>query len=215
MTSSGKVLGGAYVDSMVTTATFGSGIVIQAGFRARKLTDATVARWEEVTLDSRVAKTASAVGQAVVESVLPRFISKGASAALGASIESSSRPPRGVRVEWTDGKQPSLLKLPDDLFTHFEVLLGDLRVEVPFPDVTVAVVSTAVAAPETPQTLTEQAFSMVSGLIKDRPWANAPDTVAPNNDITDQLVQLAQLRDAGVLTEAEFAAKKAELLARM
>lgn len=34
-------------------------------------------------------------------------------------------------------------------------------------------------------------------------------------DVTAQLHQLAGLRDAGILTEAEFSAKKAELLARM
>lgn len=37
----------------------------------------------------------------------------------------------------------------------------------------------------------------------------------PTNDITDQLKKLAELRDAGILTEAEFSAKKAELLARL
>ncbi|MEW1705935.1 SHOCT domain-containing protein [Microbacterium sp. NPDC089190] len=37
---------------------------------------------------------------------------------------------------------------------------------------------------------------------------------APAPDITAQLQQLAGLRDAGVLTEEEFATKKAELLAR-
>lgn len=34
-------------------------------------------------------------------------------------------------------------------------------------------------------------------------------------DAVDQLAKLAQLRDAGVLTEEEFAAKKAQLLERM
>jgi Short C-terminal domain len=37
----------------------------------------------------------------------------------------------------------------------------------------------------------------------------------PAGDIADQLVRLAQLRDAGIVTADEFAAKKAELLARM
>lgn len=34
-------------------------------------------------------------------------------------------------------------------------------------------------------------------------------------DLADQLAKLAALRDQGVLTDAEFAAKKAELLSRM
>lgn len=37
----------------------------------------------------------------------------------------------------------------------------------------------------------------------------------PRTSITDELRKLADLRDAGVVTEAEFSAKKAELLARL
>ena len=43
--------------------------------------------------------------------------------------------------------------------------------------------------------------------------AYPPAAAAPS--ISDQIQQLAQLRDAGHLTEAEFQAKKAELLSRM
>jgi hypothetical protein len=215
MASSGKVIGGTYMDSAVTTASFGSGIVIQSGFRGRKVDGETVAQWEEVPLESRGAKTASAV----VEAVLPRFLSKGASAAIRASIDSSSRPPRAARIEWTDGKQPSLLKLPDDLFTHFELLLSARRaVSAPGPVAEeVAVVSTAVIvdpiAP--PQTMSEQAFSLVQGLLKNRNRSaeEAVSVTAP--DLPEQLKQLASLRDAGILTEEEFAAKKADLLNRM
>lgn len=38
---------------------------------------------------------------------------------------------------------------------------------------------------------------------------------APQADIAQQLHQLASLRDAGILTDQEFAAKKTELLARL
>lgn len=38
---------------------------------------------------------------------------------------------------------------------------------------------------------------------------------APQVDLAAQLQQLASLRDAGILSEDEFAAKKAEILARM
>lgn len=41
----------------------------------------------------------------------------------------------------------------------------------------------------------------------------APET--PSNDAAGLLIKLAELRDAGVLTADEFAAKKAELLAQM
>lgn len=45
------------------------------------------------------------------------------------------------------------------------------------------------------------------------PAAAAPVAAAPN--VTEQLQQLASLRDAGVLTEEEFTAKKMELLGRI
>lgn len=53
------------------------------------------------------------------------------------------------------------------------------------------------------------------------PESVAPPAPAPTNapgaapDLTAQLQQLAALRDAGILTEEEFAAKKAEMLARL
>lgn len=219
MASSGKVIGGTYVDSVVSVPPFGGGVVIQSGFRWRKLDRATVQQWEEVPLESRGVKTASAVGQAVVGAVLPRFLSKGASAAIGASIEASTRLPRGVRVEWSDGRPPSLLKLPEDLFAHFALLLDDLRVQIAQEAVaettTVAVVTASAAATDAPQTMAEQAFSMVSGLIKERSRTAAETAFPPRFDVAEQLLQLASLRDAGVLAETEFAAKKAELLARM
>lgn len=40
-------------------------------------------------------------------------------------------------------------------------------------------------------------------------------TAVPQPDIADQLVKLASLRDAGILTEEEFTAKKTELLERL
>jgi Short C-terminal domain/Domain of unknown function (DUF4429) len=45
---------------------------------------------------------------------------------------------------------------------------------------------------------------------------SAPPSVVPAApDITDQLKKLAELRDAGVLTDAEFESKKSELLSRL
>lgn len=43
-------------------------------------------------------------------------------------------------------------------------------------------------------------------------WPSSPTTPAPTSDFTDVLRKLADLRDAGVLTEEEFATKKAEIL---
>lgn len=46
--------------------------------------------------------------------------------------------------------------------------------------------------------------------------ANAKEEVAAtNDDIPTQIKRLAELKDAGILTEEEFASKKAELLSKM
>ena len=62
-----------------------------------------------------------------------------------------------------------------------------------------------------------------SGAAPRRPGASVSATggaaparpAKPAEDIPDQLVRLAELRDADIVTAAESAAKKAELLARM
>ena len=68
----------------------------------------------------------------------------------------------------------------------------------------------------------QQLTSVLNNLILKRDADQAAPTVVqvqapkePVADITDQLLKLGQLRDAGVLTEAEFEAKKTEMLARM
>ena len=42
--------------------------------------------------------------------------------------------------------------------------------------------------------------------------APAPQPAAPANDVAAQLKQFAELRDQGILTEEEFAAKKKQIL---
>jgi hypothetical protein len=44
------------------------------------------------------------------------------------------------------------------------------------------------------------------------PAPAAPPPAAPQPDIVEQLRRLGELRDAGVLTEDEFAARKAKVL---
>jgi hypothetical protein len=67
---------------------------------------------------------------------------------------------------------------------------------------------------------TKAAGAALSGPA-DRISVRAPGGAAPGQparaaeDIAGQLVKLAELRDAGIVTADEFAAKKAELLARM
>lgn len=208
MARSDVVIGGDYLNSNVTKATFGSDLVVQTGFKPRKLSPANIAEWAEVTTAEPETSTMSAVGQAVAGAVMPRFISKSASAAVGAAIDTKKRPPRTIRVDWVDGKR-SLIRLSEEHFVHLEMVLREQRVEDATP-----VATAPDPAPAAAPTVTEQAFSLVSGFLKDRAAGTAaPAPSAP--DVTEQLVKLASLRDAGVLTEEEFAAKKAELLSRL
>lgn len=209
----GRVIAGHFLNAVVTTTPIGNGVVVQSGLKWRKLNHEQVAEWEEVPSEST--GTLSAVGQAVTGAVLPRFISKGASAAVGAAIDANVRPSHTVRVDWADGKR-SLLKLPDQLFAHLEVMLKDRRAAVAPPVPHTSEPAGSGLAPTAQPTVTEQAFSLVSGLLKERKAAPSPESTATEkSDVAEQLMKLASLRDAGVLTEDEFAAKKAELLSRM
>lgn len=213
MSMNGRVVGGHFLNAAVTTTPLGSDLVVQSGLRWRKLTSEQVTGWEEVSSDSH--RTVSAVGQAVAGAVLPRLVSASASAAVGAAIDAKVRPSHTVRVEWADGKQ-SLLKLPAQLFEHLEVLLGDRRTAPTAPAAPTQGAPAGGQAPGTAPTVGEQAFSLVSGLLRNRTSPAPVDaTAASAPDVADQLTKLASLRDAGVLTEEEFAAKKTELLARM
>ena len=98
----GRVVAGDFLNAAVTTAPIGNVLVVQSGFKWRKLNHEQVAEWDDVRSDSSSA--ISAVGQAVAGAVLPRFISKGASAAAGATLDAKMRPPHTVRIDWADGK---------------------------------------------------------------------------------------------------------------
>lgn len=208
--ATGKVIGGHYLNAFVSPI-IGSTLVVQAPFKPRRLTPENVTAWAEVPTDSK-GNPLSAVGQAVAAAAIPGRFGRAASAAVGATFDAMG-PSHIVRVEWNDEKQ-SLIKLPDSLFKHFEVMLAGRHV----PDREPVVAEMAPPAP----TLTDKAFDLVSGVVKDR-WlpkssqqpAAAEVAATPQMDIHDQLTKLASLRDAGILTAEEFAAKKAELLARL
>lgn len=210
--ATGKVIGGHYLNAFVSPI-FGSTLVVQAPFSPRKLTSENVTEWAEVPSDSK-GNPLSAVGQAVASAAIPGRFGKAASAAVGATLDAMG-PSHIVRVNWTDGKQ-SLIKLPDSLFKHFAVMLSERH--VPGPE---SLATDVVAPAPPPATVTDKAFDLVSGLVKERwPSRNPQQSVtqvpaAPQVDITEQLKKLASLRDAGILTDEEFATKKAELLARL
>jgi hypothetical protein len=120
----GKVVAGHYINATVSTGSKGD-LVIQAGLRGRKLTADEVAEWEEVATETGGGSAAAgAVGKIVAGAVLPGFMGKVAGAALDATLGSTARPPRTIRVDWSDGKQ-SLIRLPEKLFIHLTVVLKD------------------------------------------------------------------------------------------
>ena len=53
------------------------------------------------------------------------------------------------------------------------------------------------------------------GVIRAHPAGPAAPAPAPGPSLVDQIQQLAGLRDQGILSDAEFEAKKADLLSRM
>ena len=86
MSSFGKVIGGAYLDSTVATATFGSDLVVQTGFKGRKLTAEHVKSWEEIPIETKDTAI-SAMGKAAAGVALPGRFGKAASAAVGAAFD--------------------------------------------------------------------------------------------------------------------------------
>jgi hypothetical protein len=130
MVGQGKVVGGHHINAIVSTSNKGD-LVVGAGFKRRKLTAVEVAEWEEITAEGGGSSAAAgAVGKIVAGAVLPGFMGKVAGAALDATLGSTSRPWRTIRVDWADGQQ-SLIRLPEKLFTHLTVVLKDRRAAPP------------------------------------------------------------------------------------
>ena len=119
----GRVVGGDFLNGTVSTLV-GSTLVVQAAFKMRKLNPENVAEWDEVVPDNK-GNAVSAVSKAVAGAVLPGTLGKAASAAVGASLDSLG-PSHVVRIAWADGKK-SLIKLPDKMFKHLEIVLEDQR----------------------------------------------------------------------------------------
>ncbi|WP_284763572.1 SHOCT domain-containing protein [Arthrobacter sp. efr-133-R2A-63] len=211
MVGYGRVVGGDYKGATVSTPV-GSTLVVQAGLKFRRLTPENVAEWDEVVTDGN-GNPVGVVSKAVAGAVLPGRIGKAASMAVGATFEAMGSS-HIVRVDWTDGKR-SLIKLPDGMFKHFELVLENQRA-LPTEPSPGQVVPDPVEKP----TVTEAAFSLVAGIINERLPAPAktPQTdqmSITTRDVTEMLSKLAALHEAGILTDDEFSAKKAELLARL
>lgn len=189
----GKVVGGDFMNATISTNRKGELALQPVGVAAFKrrptLTADAVAAWEEILSEKR-GGAAGAVSK-VARAALPGVAGKAASAA----IDSATAAQHTVRVDWVDGSQ-SLIQLPDKLFQHLAILLKDCQVETAAP---IASASTPASPPSVIGQLTT-----LAGAVR-----------APQPDVTEQIAKLAALRDQGILTEEEFAAKKAELLGRI
>jgi len=199
----GKVIGGQYVNAIVMLTPKGE-LALQVPMKLRKvpLNAETVAEWDEIAVETRsgTAGTVSAVGQAMAGAVLPGLVGKMASAAVGATVNAASQQ-RSVRIDWTDGHQ-SLLRLPDQLFTHLLIVLRDRQPNQP-PLSPPPPPPAAIVAPPPPAGTSQEAAGLV------------PSPQVAEVDVMEQIAKLAKLRDLGALTEEEFATKKMELLARL
>jgi hypothetical protein len=191
--ATGKVIGGQFVTATISINRKGELALTTQGFRRTpNLTADAVSAWEEVFPEKRGAADAiGKVGQAVSRAALPGAAGKAASAAVGSTAELVGASQRTVRVDWTDGNQ-SLVRLPDSLFQHLEMVLACCRIASTAPPA-------PAAAPEPP--------GMIGQLTK-----LAKTVRATPPDATEQIARLAALRNEGVLSDEEFTAKKAELL---
>lgn len=202
LTNQGRVVGGHLASGSVLSGH--GGLTIQHPrnpFKRPKLTAETVREWEELSTREGVA---GAVGQAAAKAALPGMIGKAVGAGLGAAMKSGHT----VRVVWVDGNQ-SVIELPEKLFLIFSALLKGQQV------VTDTSASAESSEPVLAQPgVTEKILDLASSVIqRGKPGTPAEATAQP--DVVEQIAKLASLHDAGILTDVEFAEKKAELLGRL
>lgn len=170
-------------------------------FKRHRINAETVAEWEELDAKEGVAGT---MGRAAAMVAIPGRIGKAVGAGFGAAMNSGHT----VRIGWTDSKQ-SIIELPEKQFTVLSVLLKDRQVVTESseePDV-----EAPSAQPGVSGQIADLAFSVFS---KDRQKSPSTGDSAAQ-DITEQIAKLAALHAQGILTDAEFSDKKAELLKRL
>lgn len=210
----GRVIGGHHLNAGVTAAPIGSDLIVQSGLKWRRLNEEQVSEWTDVTPAAKSGML-SGMGQAATSAMLPRFIGKGASAAVGAAFDGGFGASKTIRVDWADGKR-SLIKLPEKMYKHLEIALENRRGEAPTKTVEELPAPSAPAQPDWENTAAEHAFSLAKGMLDHHKATRlAKSAKADKEDVTEQLVKLASLRNGGVITEEEFVAKKTELLSRM
>ncbi|MFS0885460.1 SHOCT domain-containing protein [Aeromicrobium sp. 179-A 4D2 NHS] len=167
-------------------------------FKRHRINAETVRQWEELDTKDGVA---GAIGQAAAKAALPGIVGKSLGAGLGAAMNMGHT----VRLNWADGKE-SIIELPQKQYMVLSVMLSDRQI-----------------VPERPQNPEPSAQASARGALLARAStafgrgmqsSPAPEP-APVQDVTEQIARLAALHAEGILTNAEFAAKKAELLSRL
>lgn len=170
-------------------------------FKRHKINTETVTEWEE--LDAKEGVT-GAIGRVAATVAIPGRIGKAVGAGLGAAVNSGHT----VRVTWADGKH-SIIELPGKQFMVFSVLLKDRQIATELSEKPRA--ESPPAQPGVGEKFADLAFSVLSKGKRESPTAE----IAPAHDVTEQIAKLAALHAQGILTDAEFANKKAELLERL
>lgn len=170
-------------------------------FKRHKINTETVTDWEELDAGEGVTE---AIGRAAATVAIPGTIGKAVGAGLGAAMNSGHT----VRVTWADGKQ-SLIELPKKQFMVFSVLLKDCQIVTELSEKPQT--ETPSAQPGVGEKFADLAFSVLSKGKRESPTAQ----IVPAHDVTEQIAKLAALHAQGILTDAEFANKKAELLERL
>lgn len=170
-------------------------------FKRHRINAETVTEWEE--LDPRKGVTGT-MGRAAAMAAIPGRIGKAVGAGVGAAVNSGHT----VRVSWADGKQ-SIIELPEKQFMVLSVLLKDRQIaaelsEKPAPDM-------PPAQPGVSDRIADMALSVLSKGKTGSPTA----AKMPAQDVTEQIAKLGALHVQGILTDAEFSDKKAELLKRL
>ncbi len=170
-------------------------------FKRHRINAETVTEWEELATKEGVAGT---MGRAAATAAIPGRFGKAVGAGLGAAVNSGHT----VRVSWADGKQ-SIIELPAKQFMVFSVLLKDRQIaselsETPEGDA-------PSAQPGVSEKIAALALSVLSKGKQELPSAED----VPATDVTEQIAKLAALHAQGILTDAEFSDKKAELLKRL
>lgn len=206
LTNQGRVVGGYLANGTVVSDK--GGLAIQHPrnpFKRHKVNAETVIEWEDLPAKNGVL---GIMGQAAAKAALPGMVGRAVGAGLGAGVGAIAKSGHTVRVDWADGEQ-SIIEVPEKLFMIVSVLLKDQQVIRE---------NSAKSEPseylEVQPGVTEKMVDLASSVIRRSKQGVATEGAAPP-DVAEQITRLASLRDAGILTDEEFAAKKVELLKRL